>query len=66
MKKNLEAGTQVGIRQISVVLRNKAGSPLVVHNFNEKAKQEIRDKQQKKAKLSLKEKRRLKREKESK
>jgi len=41
---------QEGIRFIEVVLRGKPGSLLVVHSFNEKAKQEIRDKQQKKAK----------------
>lgn len=38
------------IRSIDVTLRGKAGSLLVVHAFAEKAKQEIRDKQQKKAK----------------
>jgi len=41
---------QEGIRFIEVVLRGKPGSLLVVHSFNEKAKQKIRDKQQKKAK----------------
>jgi len=41
---------QEGIKFIDVVLRGKPGSLLVVHSFNEKAKQEIRDKQQKKAK----------------
>jgi hypothetical protein len=35
-----------------LVLRGRAGSPLVVHAFAEKAKQEIRDKQQKKAKAA--------------
>ena len=34
---------------LSVTVRGIAGSPLVVHAFAEKAKQEIRDKQQKKA-----------------
>ena len=43
-------GVQVGIRTIGLRLRGMAGSPLVVHAFAEKAKQEIRDKQQKKAK----------------
>lgn len=38
------------IKSIDVTLRNKAGSPLVVHAFAEKAKKEIRDKQAKKAK----------------
>jgi hypothetical protein len=40
----------VGIRTIGLTLRGMAGSPLVIHAFPEKAKQEIRDKQQKKAK----------------
>lgn len=39
-----------GIAKSSFVLRNRPGSLLVVHAFAEKAKQEIRDKQQKKAK----------------
>lgn len=43
-------GKETGIRKIEVVLRGRPGSPLVVHAFAEKAKQEIRDKQQKKAK----------------
>lgn len=43
-------GREVGIRSISLTLRGKPGSPLVIHAFAEKAKQEIRDKQQKKAK----------------
>ena len=38
------------IKTIEVTLRNRAGSPLVVHAFAEKAKKEIRDKQAKKAK----------------
>jgi len=37
------------INTINVTLRNKQGSILVVHNFGEKAKQEIRDKQEHKA-----------------
>jgi hypothetical protein len=39
-----------GIQSIEVTLRGRNGSPLVIHAFAEKAKQEIRDKQQKKAK----------------
>lgn len=38
------------IEKIGLVLTGKPGSPLVIHAFAEKAKQEIRDKQQKKAK----------------
>lgn len=41
---------EAGIQVIELTLRGKKGSPLVVHAFAEKAKQEIRDKQQKKAK----------------
>ena len=41
---------EVGIKTIDLTLRGKKGSPLVIHAFAEKAKQEIRDKQQKKAK----------------
>lgn len=44
-----------GISSIEVTLRGKAGSPLVVHAFAEKAKKEIRDKQQKKAKKAKEE-----------
>jgi hypothetical protein len=40
----------VGIQQVELTLRGRPGSPLVIHAFAEKAKQEIRDKQQKKAK----------------
>lgn len=40
----------VGIKKMDLTLRGMAGSPLVIHAFAEKAKQEIRDKQQKKAK----------------
>jgi len=39
-----------GIQLVELTLRGKVGSLLVVHAFAEKAKQEIRDKQQKKAK----------------
>jgi hypothetical protein len=38
--------------RISLTLRGRQGSTLVVHAFAEKAKQEIRDKQQKKAKAA--------------
>ncbi len=43
-------GREVGIRTVDLTLRGKPGSPLVIHAFTEKAKGEIRDKQQKKAK----------------
>jgi hypothetical protein len=43
-------GHFVGIQKINLTIRGRAGSPLVIHAFAEKAKQEIRDKQQKKAK----------------
>lgn len=46
---------EVGIRTIAVTLRGRLGSPLVVHAFAEKAKKEIRDKQQKKAKKAKEE-----------
>ncbi|MEI7636366.1 MAG: hypothetical protein WCJ37_03620 [Syntrophus sp. (in: bacteria)] len=39
-----------GIKNIDLILRGMPGTPLVIHAFAEKAKQEIRDKQQKKAK----------------
>jgi len=41
---------EVGIQSVEFTLRGRKGSPLVIHAFAEKAKQEIRDKQQKKAK----------------
>ncbi len=50
VKQKLQSTAEVGIRSIDVVLRGRQGSPLVIHAFAEKAKQEIRDKQQKKAK----------------
>jgi len=40
----------VGIQSIELTLRGRIGSPLVIHAFADKAKQEIRDKQQKRAK----------------
>lgn len=46
---------EVGIKSIDLTLRGRQGSPLVVHAFAEKAKQEIRDKQQKKAKKAKEE-----------
>ncbi len=49
-KKGMESTATVGIKKIDLILRGMPGTPLVVHAFAEKAKQEIRDKQQKKAK----------------
>jgi hypothetical protein len=49
MKQTVVA-SQGGIRSTTVLLRGRPGSPLVIHAFAEKAKQEIRDKQQKRAK----------------
>lgn len=46
---------EVGIQKMDVIIRGRAGSPLVIHAFSEKAKQEIRDKQQKKAKKAKEE-----------
>jgi hypothetical protein len=46
---------EVGIQTIELTLRGRNGSPLVIHAFAEKAKQEIRDKQQKKAKKAKEE-----------
>jgi hypothetical protein len=45
-----KGSAEVGIKSVEVTLRGRPGSPLVIHAFAEKAKQEIRDKQQKKAK----------------
>lgn len=50
MGKEVKFQPQAGIQTIELKLRNRPGSLLVVHAFAEKAKQEIRDKQQKKAK----------------
>jgi len=41
---------EVGIKSVNLTLRGRPGSRLVIHAFTDKAKQEIRDKQQKKAK----------------
>lgn len=49
-KKQTVVTGESGIKTIELVLRGRKGSPLVIHAFAEKAKQEIRDKQQKKAK----------------
>ncbi|MCK4302806.1 MAG: hypothetical protein KAY24_01055 [Candidatus Eisenbacteria sp.] len=45
------------IQRLKIRVFNRAGSPLVVHCFSEKAKKEIRDKQQKKAKRAKEERR---------
>uniref|UniRef100_A0A6M3XIF0 Uncharacterized protein n=1 Tax=viral metagenome TaxID=1070528 RepID=A0A6M3XIF0_9ZZZZ len=45
----------VGIQNVDLTLRGMPGTPLVIHAFAEKAKQEIRDKQQKKAKKAKEE-----------
>jgi hypothetical protein len=47
--------TDIGIKRIDLVLHGLPGSPLVIHNFSEKARKEIRDKQQKKAKAAKEE-----------
>lgn len=45
-------GPLVPPQRVAFTLRNMPGSLLVVHEFSEKAKKEIRDKQQKKAKAA--------------
>lgn len=45
----------VGIKTIDLILQGRPGSPLVIHAFAEKAKQEIRDKHQKKVKKAREE-----------
>jgi len=45
-----KGSAEIGIKSVEVTLRGRPGAPLVIHAFAEKAKQEIRDKQQKKAK----------------
>jgi hypothetical protein len=54
VKKQINSA-EVGIKSIELTLRGRKGSPLVIHAFAEKAKQEIRDKQQKKAKKTKEE-----------
>lgn len=49
-KAKVVSSAEVGIQSVDLTLRGRRGSPLVVHAFADKAKQEIRDKQQKKAK----------------
>ena len=49
-KKEKVSSAMIGIKTINLTLQGILGSPLVIHAFAEKAKQEIRDKQQKKAK----------------
>ncbi|MFA4972809.1 MAG: hypothetical protein WC683_09365 [bacterium] len=49
--------TLAGPQKIAITLRGRPGSLLVVHAFAEKAKKEIRDKQQKKAKQAKEERR---------
>lgn len=46
----IKNSAEIGIQSIELKIRGRPGSPLVIHAFAEKAKQEIRDKQQKKAK----------------
>jgi len=49
-KTEKKTSAEVGIKKIDLILRGKKGSPLVIHAFCEKAKQEIRDKHAKSAK----------------
>jgi hypothetical protein len=53
--KKMASTAEVGIKTVEVTVRGRPGSPLVIHAFAEKAKQEIRDKQQKKAKKAKEE-----------
>lgn len=50
MAKTKGNSAEVGIQKIELTLRGRKGALLVVHQFGEKSKKEIRDKQQKKAK----------------
>jgi hypothetical protein len=54
-QKSVVNSAESGIRSMDLILRGRPGSPLVIHAFAEKAKQEIRDKQQKKAKKAKEE-----------
>ena len=47
-KKAIVNSAEEGIREIDVVIKGRPGSPLVIHQFGEKPKNDIRDKQQKK------------------
>lgn len=49
-KQKVKSSAEVGIRKIDLTLHGRNGSPLVIHSFSEKAKQEIRDKHAKTAK----------------
>jgi hypothetical protein len=55
MEKKVADSSVIGIQRIALTLRGRQGSPLVIHAFAEKAKQEIRDKQQKKARKAKEE-----------
>jgi hypothetical protein len=52
-KTPIKSSAEVGIQKVEITLHGRKGSPLVIHAFAEKAKQEIRDKQQKKAKKAF-------------
>jgi hypothetical protein len=51
----IQNSAAVGIKNVDLILRGMPGTPLVIHAFPEKSKQEIRDKQQKKAKKAKEE-----------
>ena len=55
MAKSIVNEAEVGIKSIDLILRGKKGSLLVIHQFSEKSKKEIRDKQQKKVKKAKEE-----------
>lgn len=55
MAKTKGNSAEVGIQKIELTLRGRKGALLVVHQFGEKSKKEIRDKQQKKAKKTKEE-----------
>ena len=46
---------EAGVKSVELTLTGRKGAPLVVHAFADKAKKEIRDKQQKKAKKAKEE-----------